>query len=96
MDGTKFIAVTTVAEDFIGKEEELLKFGFRGTPISNPLPLGTVVTLPATGSEMNSGAVITHGEDKLPFFLTRELSRNSQYSTLNSHTHCRRFRWQTV
>ena len=28
------------------------------------MPFGTVLTLPATGSEMNSGAVITNAETK--------------------------------
>jgi len=77
MDGTKFIAVAAVADEYIGKEEELLKFGFAGTPIENPLPLATVATLPATGSEMNSGAVITNGEDKLPFFNSKNFPRFS-------------------
>ena len=31
-----------------------------GRNITSALPLGTVLTLPATGSEMNSGGVITH------------------------------------
>ncbi len=70
MDGTKFIAVASNTKEFIGKEEEILAFGFRGVPTTREenLPLGTVVTLPATGSEMNNGAVISNGEDKLTVF----------------------------
>ncbi len=68
MDGTKFIAVASVAGDFIGKERELLNFGFNPVPVEGAIPLGTVLTLPATGSEMNSGAVVSDGEDKLPVF----------------------------
>jgi len=68
MDGTKFIAIASPAKEFIGKEAELLYFGIKGTPVTNTIPLGTVVTLPATGSEMNSGGVVTNGKDKLPFF----------------------------
>ncbi|MCK0132707.1 iron-containing alcohol dehydrogenase [Arenibacter sp. S6351L] len=34
------------------------------TPTLEGLPFGTVLTLPATGSEMNSGAVITRAETK--------------------------------
>ncbi len=68
MDGTKFIAIASVADDYIGKEVELLKFGFRPVPIKGVLPIGTVVTLPATGSEMNNAAVISNDEDKLPVF----------------------------
>ncbi len=66
MDGTKFIALAAPAKEFMGKEEELLKFGFEPVPVDSALPLGTVVTLPATGSEMNFFAVISHGKDKLP------------------------------
>lgn len=68
MDGTKFIAVAANAEEYKGKEEEILYFGFKPSPIEDVIPLGTVVTLPATGSEMNMGGVVTRGEDKLPFF----------------------------
>ncbi len=68
MDGTKFIAVASVADDYIGREIELLKFGFTPIPVVGAIPFGTVVTLPATGSEMNNGAVITDGIDKLPIF----------------------------
>ncbi|WP_310992214.1 iron-containing alcohol dehydrogenase [Aequorivita marina] len=33
-------------------------------PVTKAMPYGTVLTLPATGSEMNSGAVITRAETK--------------------------------
>lgn len=68
MDGTKFIAIASFAKDFIGKEESLLQYGFGPVPVDTAIPFGTVLTLPATGSEMNCGAVITNGEDKLPVF----------------------------
>ncbi len=68
MDGTKFIAIASVADEYIGKERELLNFGFTPVPVEGVIPLGTVLTLPATGSEMNCGAVISDGEDKLPVF----------------------------
>lgn len=68
MDGTKFIAVASVADEYIGKERELMNFGFNPVPVDTAIPLGTVLTLPATGSEMNNGAVISDGEDKLPVF----------------------------
>ncbi|BHH85223.1 iron-containing alcohol dehydrogenase [Desulforhopalus sp. 52FAK] len=68
MDGTKFIAIAANANEYIGKERELLKFGFTPVPVENVVPLATVLTLPATGSEMNNGAVISDGEDKLPVF----------------------------
>lgn len=62
MDGTKFIAAVSQAP---GQEEDLL---YGKASVDSILPLGTVATLPATGSEMNNGAVVTKGTDKLPFF----------------------------
>ncbi|KHT62267.1 aldehyde reductase [Photobacterium gaetbulicola] len=66
MDGAKFISIAAHNEAFIGNEAEILHV----TPmtderITQSIPVGTVVTLPATGSEMNPHAVISHGEDKL-------------------------------
>ena len=65
MDGTKFIAL---ASAYGGEAEELLSHGFNPVPVDNALPIGTVVTLPATGSEMNSGGVISHQGGKYPVF----------------------------
>ncbi len=66
MDGTKFIALAAGSDTFKGEEEKILSFGFAPVPVTSAIPLGTVVTLPATGSEMNMGAVVSRGEDKLP------------------------------
>ncbi len=66
IDGTKFIAL---AAKFTGDPQSLLRFGLAPIPaeISNEaLPIGVVLTLPATGSEMNSGSVISLGHSKLP------------------------------
>lgn len=63
MDGTKFVAA---AAPYEGDEVDLLKAGFAGAPITTAIPLATVATLPATGSEMNMGAVISHDIGKLP------------------------------
>ena len=62
VDGTKFIAA---AVNFEGEEawDILAKQG----EIKTALPLGCVLTLPATGSETNSGAVVTRGKEKLAF-----------------------------
>lgn len=54
LDGTKFIAA---AVNYVGEPWEILET--LGHKITSALPLGSVLTLPATGSEMNSGAVIT-------------------------------------
>ena len=53
IDGTKFLAVAPFAE---GDAWDILSKGQR---VHRALPLGTVLTLPATGSEMNCGAVVT-------------------------------------
>ncbi|WP_027362866.1 iron-containing alcohol dehydrogenase [Desulfospira joergensenii] len=65
MDGTKFVAL---AAGFCGKETDLLSGRFKPVPVKTALPVGTVVTLPATGSEMNNRAVISHGDAKIPIF----------------------------
>lgn len=64
IDATKFIAAAALYE---GDAWEILTS--RGAVITSAIPFGTVLTLPATGSEMNSGAVITNPElgAKLPF-----------------------------
>ena len=54
IDGTKFLSG---AATYSGKDPwEILE---QGIPTLKGMPFGTVLTLPATGSEMNSGAVIT-------------------------------------
>lgn len=63
VDGTKFIAA---AVPFVGDPWDLCQ---RHTPPESALPLGAVLTLPATGSESNGYAVITRKatQDKLAF-----------------------------
>lgn len=67
MDGTKFISFVSYHEEYFGKERELIHLVNLPTAVA-PVPFGTVVTMPATGSEMNNGFVISDGEDKLPCF----------------------------
>lgn len=64
IDGTKFISG---AVNYAGNPLEILKK--RILIKENAMPFGTVLTLPATGSEMNSGAVITieATQEKLSF-----------------------------
>lgn len=64
IDGTKFIVAAMAYEgedpwDILAKRE----------PVKGAVPFGAVLTLPATGSEMNSGAVITRvsTKEKLSF-----------------------------
>lgn len=66
-DGTKFIAAAALydaAED----PWEILLTG--GAKVARAVKMGCVLTLPATGSESNNGAVISRASsgDKLPFF----------------------------
>ena len=60
IDGTKFIVS---AAKFDGDPWDVLS-GKGGVSFSDGVPFGTVLTLPATGSEMNSGAVISRSELK--------------------------------
>lgn len=64
IDATKFIAAASVYE---GSDPwDILS---KGAPVKKSMPLGAVLTLPATGSEMNTGAVITRESthEKLAF-----------------------------
>jgi NADP-dependent alcohol dehydrogenase len=65
MDGTKFVSL---AAHYEGDTKDLLAHGFSPVPVKTAIPIGTVVTLPATGSEMNSGAVISYDGGKFPVF----------------------------
>lgn len=56
IDGVKFISA---AVNFEGEEADILKKRILFKDVSKVIPFGTVLTLPATGSEMNSGAVVT-------------------------------------
>ncbi|MEO1827759.1 MAG: iron-containing alcohol dehydrogenase [Pseudomonas sp.] len=64
IDGTKFIAA---AADYDGQAWEILET--RGKGVKSAMPFGSVLTLPATGSEMNASAVVTRKStlEKLPF-----------------------------
>ena len=64
IDGTKFVAA---AVPYVGESWNILLNG--GGDIQAALPIGAVLTLAATGSEMNNGSVITRKslQAKLPF-----------------------------
>jgi NADP-dependent alcohol dehydrogenase len=61
LDGSKFIAA---AACYDGEPWNLI---MRPALISKALPLGTMITLPATGSEMNNGGVISRKSTKEKF-----------------------------
>jgi len=64
LDGTKFIAAAALYEG-----ESAWDIAAKQIPISKALSLGAVLTLAATGSEMNSGGVVTRiaTQEKLAF-----------------------------
>jgi len=67
IDGTKFICL---ASYFKGDAIGILEAGFRPiTPaeVEKVIPFAAVLTLPATGSEMNSGGVVSYEYGKFPF-----------------------------
>ena len=73
IDGTKFIAA---AIPFAGEPWDILA---KRAPVKSTIAFGSVLTLPATGSEMNNGAVITRraSNDKLAFSNSRLYPRFS-------------------
>ncbi|MBG6110905.1 NADP-dependent alcohol dehydrogenase [Flavobacterium sp. CG_9.10] len=66
IDGTKFISA---AAHFDGNPMDILQKRLLIKDLSKVIPFGTILTLPATGSEMNSGAVVTieATQEKLAF-----------------------------
>lgn len=62
LDGTKFIAAATYFE---GEPYKIL-YG-EDSKIQKAMPFGAVLTLPATGSEMNNGGVVCHLDGKYGF-----------------------------
>lgn len=70
IDGTKFIAAAACYKN--GDPWDILS---KRAIVEDAIPHGTVLTLPATGSEMNSGAVITRVEttEKLSFMSPKVL-----------------------
>ncbi len=79
-DGTKFVAAAALFE---GDPWDILVE--RGTNVAAALPVGCVMTLPATGSEMNRNAVITRAstQDKLPMNSVHVMPR---FSVLDPET----------
>lgn len=61
IDGTKFIAA---AIPFQGDPWDIL---VKRAAVTSAVPMGAVLTLPATGSEMNSGAVVSKRETREKF-----------------------------
>lgn len=68
IDGTKFVSA---AAKYKGEEPwDLLT---KHLPVTDAMPFGTVLTLPATASEMNAGCVISYRERKEKLVLSNPL-----------------------
>ena len=82
IDGTKFIAA---AIPFAGEPWDILA---KRAPVKSAVAFGSVLTLPATGSEMNNGAVITRraSNDKLAFSNSRLYPRFSVLDPTKTYT----------
>ncbi len=82
LDGTKFIAAAALWE---GNDPwEILALP-APKPVTKAMPLGAVLTLPATGSEMNGNAVITRWETKEKLAFASPLVM-PQFSVLDPET----------
>lgn len=66
LDATKFIAA---AAKFDGDPWDILS---KGALVKDALPLGSVITLPATGSEMNGNSVISRASTNEKLFFASE------------------------
>lgn len=77
LDATKFIAAAALYTN--GDPWDILS---KNKPVENALPLGAILTLPATGSEMNGNSVITRVSttEKMAFGSPKVLP---QFSILN-------------
>ena len=83
LDGTKFIAAAIPFNP--GKEWDIVEKRY---PLTTALPIGSVLTLPATGSEMNAAAVISRAEagKKLAFSNPRVYPKFSILDPETSYT----------
>nr|WP_315249383.1 iron-containing alcohol dehydrogenase [uncultured Duganella sp.] len=67
IDGTKFVAA---AIGYAGEPWDIMES--HGATITQAMPFGCVLTLPATGSEMNKGSVITRSATKAKLVFASE------------------------
>ncbi len=61
MDGTKFVALASL---YKGNIQELLSSNTKNINSSNVLPMGMIVTIPSSSSEMNCGSSILYNSKK--------------------------------
>ena len=93
LDGTKFIAA---AVPYQGDDPWDILTDWSLVP-ADPLPLGCVMTLPATGSEANGGAVVTRESTKEKlFFVTPKNFPAFRFLIPRRRTRCRHGRRPTA
>lgn len=80
LDGTKFIAAASKY-----KGDEPYELASKELPFDEALPLGSVMTLPATGSEMNQAAVISRTSTQEKFAIRNE-KLYPQFSIIDPET----------
>ncbi len=83
IDGTKFVAAASMYD---GDARDILKT--RGAVIKKAMPFGTVLTLSATGSEMNNGGVVTQKstQTKSAFFSVHTFPQFSVLDPTKTYT----------
>lgn len=79
LDGTKFIAA---AANFAGDPWDILA---KQASVTSAIPLGAILTLPATGSEMNGNSVVTKATTKEKLYFHSSLVL-PQFSVLDPET----------
>jgi len=80
LDATKFVAAAARYKG--GDAWDILK---KWAPVEDAIPLGAVLTLPATGSEMNAGSVISRESTSEKLFFGSDLVRPT-FSILDPET----------
>ncbi|MBD8513741.1 iron-containing alcohol dehydrogenase [Photobacterium sp. WH77] len=65
-DGTKFVAAAACYEG-----ADPWDMWAKGLKVDNALPIGCILTLPATGSESNKASVVSRGNDKIGFMSSK-------------------------
>ncbi|WP_202602011.1 iron-containing alcohol dehydrogenase [Photobacterium halotolerans] len=66
VDGTKFVAAAACYEG-----QDPWDMWAKGLKVDNALPIGCILTLPATGSESNKASVVSRGNDKIGFMSSK-------------------------
>lgn len=66
VDGTKFVAAAACYEG-----QDPWDMWAKGLKVDNALPIGCILTLPATGSESNKASVVSRGNDKIGYMSSK-------------------------